>query len=720
VQITGTEIDIGKTVADSLWNAANFVARRRRSVDDHNERTARSIEKLHGAIEARLKPAIEALPRSAAEGFLLYVTSGEFQTAIRQVFALRMLHGSANLAIESKPVGATIASALRTYLKRVPIEFSGTIQQVIVDACNEFVAENGRSLEALLRDPMSLAYLRSQESTIGKMVDVFADADPLDSFIRFIDTYRETALDAYSKVRAPHWDAQVVVPLKRVYIPARLLKDGSKLSVSHTEAIIDRTVVVGDPGAGKTTLTTHLAYSILAGRDKRYKQILDGIAVRFEPSTLPFVITLRDFSTKESAGRFEENIIDGLKARFHSAAPKGAIEYLLLAGRACVIFDGLDELLDTSLRRRITQSIEGFAASYPNVRIMVTSRIVGYDQAPLDPDTFTVYAIEPFTDKDVDAYSRAWFTLEKWTSEPGNPHERHKAFMQTSRAVADLRTNPLLLALLCNLYKATGYQDLPRSRPAVLEKCALMLFDRWDRHRSIGTVDFERDFQPVVAWLAFAMFSDQAFARGAPEAKLIRLAVEFLFPARMESEDHAIVFARSLLDHCRGRAWVLTDVGTTAAGEPIYQFTHRTFMEYYAALHIFRRNRTPEGVYKALRDQIASAEWGLVPILAVQIMSRWLDNAADDFLAELLRSQHHADTQVANSLIFGLEVLRTVVVGPAAVRSVVERCVEFMTASGAMEADRMNEALKKPVLSDNQQTFNACCAQWYAREESTS
>src|SRR5262249_49009773 len=152
--------------------------------------------------------------------------------------------------------------------------------------------------------------------------------------------------------------------------------------------------------------------------------------------------------------------------RFHAIAPRGAVEYLLLAGRACVIFDGLDELLDTSLRRRITQSIEGFAASYPNVRIMVTSRIVGYDQAPLDPSVFTAYAIKPFTGEDVEAYSYAWFTLEKWTNEPGNPYERHKAFMQTSRTVEDLRTNPLLLALLCNLYKATGYQDLPRSRPA--------------------------------------------------------------------------------------------------------------------------------------------------------------------------------------------------------------------------------------------------------------
>ncbi len=40
-------------------------------------------------------------------------------------------------------------------------------------------------------------------------------------------------------------------------------------------------------------------------------------------------------------------------APYGVAAPQGALEYLLLNGRALVIFDGLDELLDTSLRREV-------------------------------------------------------------------------------------------------------------------------------------------------------------------------------------------------------------------------------------------------------------------------------------------------------------------------------------------------------------------------------
>ena len=696
METAGTVVDIGKIIADTLWQAARFIVSLRRSGSDGNNVSARSIEELHSSIEEQLSPAIDALASSAGGGLLRYLNSGEFESAVRETLALRLLHSRSDFLTESRPVVATISPGLRSYIKHVPVQFSRTFQQVLALACDTFVAQQGKSFERLIHDPAIRAHLESQAASIGKMVNVFSDADPLEAFIRFIDTYQNAALAAYSKIRAPHWDAQVVVPLSRVYIPARLRGQGMTRSINHVEARIYRTVVLGDPGAGKTTLTTHLAYSILAEKDRRFK-----------PGTLPFIITLRDFSTEDSAGKFEENIIDSLKSRFHAASPRGAVEYLLLAGRACVIFDGLDELLDTALRRRITASIEGFAASYPNVPIMVTSRVVGYDRAPLDPDTFQAYTIEPFTDEDVEAYSYAWFTLEQWVGESTNPYERHLAFMRTSRAVADLRTNPLLLALLCNLYKATGYQELPRSRPAVLEKCALMLFDRWDRHRSIGAVDFERDFQPVVAWLAFAIFSDQALAGGAPETKLIQLAVEFLYPAKMENEDHAITFARSLLDHCRGRAWVLTDVGSTPSGEGIYQFTHRTFLEYYAALHVFRRYRTPEGIYEALRKQIGSAEWGLVPILAVQIMSRWLDNAADDILVELLRPQPRSAAQLANTLIFGLEVLRTVPVGPAVVREFVNRCVEFIASDATADEERVKAAMDKPVLPDNRDAFNA-------------
>jgi NACHT domain len=693
--VTELEFDAGQLVAEALWKSLTFAVHYRKTADRDLEITVTSAEKVEEPIRSALEPALKKLSRSALDGMRAFLASGELQTAVRQTLALRIVRGKGNFLTESKPITATIGSSMRMYVKRAPIELAQIIQQAIAQACDIYVKSHGRQLHRLLQDPIGLAYLNSQIESIAKITDVFADADSIESFTQFIETYTVAATDAFARVRAPHWDAQVVVPLSKVYIPPRLASNETHRTKNLTLRL-DRTVIVGDPGAGKTTYTSYLAYNVLKNQDRR-----------FEPSTIPLVLTLRDYSTPESAGRFEENIEHSLKARFHAAPPRGVVRFMLLSGRAFIIFDGLDELLVTSLRRHIVDSIEGFAASYPNVSIVVTSRIVGYDQAPLDPAVFATYRILPFAKEEVEKYSFSWFTLDKWAGEPGNPYDRHVAFMRTSSTVSDLRSNPLLLALLCNLYKATGYQELPRSRPAVLEKCALMLFDRWDRHRSIGNIDFERDFQPVVAWLAFKIFSDQALAAGVPETRFISLAVEFLYPARMHSEDSAIAFSRSLLDHCKGRAWVLTDIGTTSSGEPIYQFTHRTFLEYYAALHVFRRFRTPEEVVRELRPYIEAAEWGLVPILAVQIMDRWLDGASDDVIAAVLQHRPSDLQQLTNTVLFTVEVLRTVAVGPNSAHLVGKSCGQLLGTEKSLTLEAIQRDRNRPLISENVTGFEA-------------
>ena len=40
--------------------------------------------------------------------------------------------------------------------------------------------------------------------------------------------------------------------------------------------------------------------------------------------------------------------------------------------------------------------------------------------------------------------------------------------------------------------------------------------------------------------------------------------------------------------------WVFSDAGTTAAGERLYAFTHRTFLEYFAAAQLAYDSDTPE------------------------------------------------------------------------------------------------------------------------------
>ena len=174
--------------------------------------------------------------------------------------------------------------------------------------------------------------------------------------------------------------------------------------------------------------------------------------------------------------------------------PSGAFEYLMLNGHVMVIFDGLDELLDTSYRQEISSDIEVFCNLFPSVPALVTSRKVGYEQAPLDPKIFEAYILSSFDDDAVRSYTEKWFGLD--TDLPPDQRSRStKIFLEESSSVPDLRSNPLLLALMCNIYRGDGY--IPKNRPDVYEKCATMLFERWDKGRGIHYVlPFEAHMRP--------------------------------------------------------------------------------------------------------------------------------------------------------------------------------------------------------------------------------
>jgi predicted NACHT family NTPase len=109
---------------------------------------------------------------------------------------------------------------------------------------------------------------------------------------------------------------------------------------------------------------------------------------------VPFLVTLREFAAKDppesSVVGFIENALEAL---YQCSPPPGLVELLLLTGRAVVLFDGLDELLDTTRRRDVTDRVERFCSEYPHAPVLVTSRLIGYDQARLDDTQFTCYRV---------------------------------------------------------------------------------------------------------------------------------------------------------------------------------------------------------------------------------------------------------------------------------------------------------------------------------------
>src|SRR5262249_47932192 len=129
----------------------------------------------------------------------------------------------------------------------------------------------------------------------------------------------------------------------------------------------------------------------------------------------PCLLVLREYGSQKKVTNCSilEFLEQQSSSRYQIKPPPGAFEYLLLNGRLLLIFDGLDELLDTSYRQEITLNVETFCQLYPSVPVLVTSREVGYDQAPLDEKFFDLFRLAPFNDEQIRLYAEKWFARDE-------------------------------------------------------------------------------------------------------------------------------------------------------------------------------------------------------------------------------------------------------------------------------------------------------------------
>lgn len=556
----------------------------------------------------------------------------EATTLVRMVFVAR----AHDLGKSTEELRSAFIRIHRRYVPEVNEAESGDLFDLLVSAAEgilEAAAKAGDTEAAEAMAAIRFRRLTEEIRGLDHSLEALGAAtdDDIDGYLEWERVYRDQVLVRNGTITPPSFDAAERVPIDDIYVESRFRASSevdteSALSPDDLVRSLDRTVVLGDPGAGKSTFAMKLAYDLA-----RNRIALPG------GSLTPLVVTLKDYGAEKTAGRISlvEWIESVAKTDYAVTPPQGAIPYLLAAGRVVVVFDGLDELLDTSYRREITADIETFAARYVAAPMLVTSRRIGYSQAPLDPRRFGIFYLAELADDQVKQYVEMWFGLRKELTDAERAQMAVDFIRDSANGAADLRSNALMLALLCNIYRGDGY--IPRQRPQVYEKCAVMLFERWDRGRRIEvTLEFERHLRPAMQHLAFWIYSEPKLRGGVTEAELVRSATDYLMGRRFDDEDDARQEARSFVEFCRGRAWVFTDTGTTAAGDDLYQFTHRTFLEFFAAEHLVRTHATPAALGEILRPRIRRGEWDVVAQLAFQLQDDNIDGASDELLIGLL------------------------------------------------------------------------------------
>jgi predicted NACHT family NTPase len=223
-------------------------------------------------------------------------------------------------------------------------------------------------------------------------------------------------------------------------------------------------VILGDPGAGKSALLRFLVVKW---------------AQQQTTTQIPLLIELRRYiqsKEKQECLDFVEFVHKG--SNWVSHLDQQQLETWFNQGQVIVLLDGLDEVIDRQHHSNVLTQIHSFTQRYPQVPVIVTSRVVGYRAETLRNVGFHHYMLQDLNEEQIADFIHRWHDQTCSDDvDKQRKRERLKQAIQNSKAIQELAGNPLLLTLMAILNRG---EELPRDRVRLYEKASEVLLYQWD------------------------------------------------------------------------------------------------------------------------------------------------------------------------------------------------------------------------------------------------
>ena len=334
-------------------------------------------------------------------------------------------------------------------------------------------------------------------------------------------------------------------------------------------------VILGDPGSGKSTLLRYIAinWTELSPKDLPLHPI-------------PILIELQTYMGNYNEKNCE-NFLDFLEkgSGVIYRIPQQELHGKLEKGEAIVMFDGLDEVFDPTKREMVITDIHRFTNDYKKVRVIVTSRVIGYKPQRLRDAKFHHFMLQDLDEEQIDNFITCWHDIiyeneeeetKKWIM--GRLKQAIKGFS----AIKEIARNPLLLTMMAIMNRN---QELPKYKADLYQNSSELLL-KWDVERALRREGIEqinldsieiKDKQEILRRMANFMQENKEGKSGnlISENDVERIIKEYLDFLGFKD---AIIIARALVKELRNRNFILCSVGGG-----YYAFVHRAFLEYFCA-----------------------------------------------------------------------------------------------------------------------------------------
>ncbi|MBW4542015.1 MAG: NACHT domain-containing NTPase [Myxacorys chilensis ATA2-1-KO14] len=354
----------------------------------------------------------------------------------------------------------------------------------------------------------------------------------------------------------------------------------------------NKLMVLGKPGAGKSTFLKYLAMQCIEGY--------------FFGDRVPLFITLKDFAEAKN----QPDFLDYIREKITNNATQTQLQTLIQQGKTFVLLDGLDEVREEDTGR-VLREIREFAARYANNHFVITCRIAAKEYIF---EQFTEVEVADFDDEQISTFIRVWFQY-RYLEEGKQFAKRVIKKLDENKPIKQLASNPLLLTLLC--LECEESLEFPRDRAELYQRGLRTLLGKWDTSREVKRDQFYEKLstnrkEELLSQLALKTFEqkDYFFKQRTVEQHIIDYITNL--PDARTDPQALQLGSEAALKSIEAQHGLLVE---RARG--IYSFSHLTFQEYFTAKQIVNK-----ADYERLVEHITEKRWREVFLLTVNIMPK--------------------------------------------------------------------------------------------------